>query len=156
MINKTEPKITKPHSPKVKKEDSPKAHLLERHIEGIGRRKTAVARVRISKGSGKVTVNSKEIGGYFQLPELREKALSSITNLKLGNPMNISIHVSGGGLKAQAEAIRHGLARALVIFDGDLKKRLRQFGFLTRDSRMVERKKFGLKKARRAPQWKKR
>ena len=156
MPNKPEHKTAKIHSPKVKKEDSPKVLSPDRHFEGVGRRKTAVARVRITKGSGKITVNDKEIESYFQLPELREKALASVTDLKLGNPVNISIRVSGGGLKAQAEAIRHGLARALVIFDEGLKKRLRQFGFLTRDSRMVERKKFGLKKARRAPQWKKR
>lgn len=156
MVNKLEPKTVKPHLSKAKKEDLSKTHLSDKHFEGVGRRKTAIARVRISKGHGKVMVNDKEIGNYFQLPELREKALSSLNDLKLGNPLNISVHVSGGGLKAQAEAIRHGLARALVIFDGDLKKRLRQFGFLTRDSRMVERKKFGLKKARRAPQWKKR
>ena len=156
MIKKPEHKVAKSHPLKIKKKDSLKIQLSDRHFEGIGRRKTAIARVRITKGSGKITVNDKEIGSYFQIPELREKALSSITELKVGNPVNISIRVSGGGLRAQAEAIRHGLARALAIFDEGLKKRLRQFGFLTRDSRMVERKKFGLKKARRAPQWKKR
>ena len=127
-----------------------------RYFEGVGRRKTAIARVRISAGHGKIAINQKDLSKYFSLPRLREAAVSPLNSLKLSNKFDINGKVVGGGIKAQAEAFRHGLSRALVIFDGDLKKRLRSFGFLTRDSRMVERKKYGLKKARRAPQWKKR
>jgi small subunit ribosomal protein S9 len=87
---------------------------------------------------------------------LRETALAPLNNLKLADKFDVTIKVVGGGIHAQAEAVRHGLARALVLSDAGLKKRLRGLGFLTRDPRMVERKKYGLKKARRAPQWQKR
>lgn len=125
-------------------------------FEGVGRRKTAVARVRIQSGAGKSEINGKEGASYFGLVELKEVALSPISELKVPEKFDITVKVIGGGVRAQAEAIRHGLSRALVDWNEDLKKRLRGLGFLTRDSRMVERKKYGLKKARRAPQWKKR
>ncbi len=136
---------------------SEKAPKFEgRYFEGVGRRKTSIARVRILSGHGGALVNKKKISDYFQLSELKETALSPLSHLKLADKFDISVHISGGGLKSQAEAIRHGLSRALVSSSADLKKRLRALGFLTRDSRAVERKKYGLKKARRAPQWKKR
>lgn len=138
-----------------KKVLKPKAVALK-FFEGVGRRKTAVARVRIEKGEGKSEVNGKDATSYFGLVELKEVALSPISELKIPKEFNITVKVGGGGVRAQAEAIRHGLSRALVDFNEDFKKRLRVLGFLTRDSRMVERKKYGLKKARRAPQWKKR
>ena len=141
MPKKDEPTIVKPH---------------ERYIEGIGRRKTAVARVRITKGHGAVLVNEKNVNDYFGIDRLRQAAVAPLQSMKIADKFDVSAKVSGGGIMAQAEAVRHGLARALVLPNSDFKKRLRNLGFLTRDPRMVERKKYGLKKARRAPQWKKR
>jgi len=126
-----------------------------RYIEGIGRRKTAVARVRISAGTGKMTVNGKEAKAYFVLPRLLMAALAPLKELQLTD-LDVMVHVGGGGINAQAEAIRHGLARAIIIQTPEWKPRLRAMGYVTRDSRMVERKKYGLRKARRAPQWAKR
>jgi small subunit ribosomal protein S9 len=126
-----------------------------RYVEGIGRRKTAIARVRLFKGDGKVFVEDRTLAEYFQVPRLRDAVLAPLTRLKIDN-FDVHAHVSGGGLNSQAEAIRLGISRALVDGDADLKKQLRALGFMTRDSRAVERKKPGLKKARRAPQWAKR
>lgn len=127
-----------------------------RYTEGVGRRKTATARVRIVKGKGVITVNGKTLAQYFSLPSLQEKAQSPLTEGKPPEGFDASVLVGGGGIHSQAEAVRHGLSRAIVEVFPDMKKRLRALGFLTRDSRMVERKKYGFKKARRAPQWKKR
>jgi small subunit ribosomal protein S9 len=127
-----------------------------RYTEATGRRKTAVARVRIFEGTGRVTVNDKDLKGYFTLPRLMAAAISPLVDLKLADSFDMTVHVSGGGIHAQAEAIRHGLSRAIVLKSPEWKPRLRAVGFMTRDSRMVERKKYGLKKARRAPQWAKR
>ncbi len=127
-----------------------------RYTEAVGRRKTAIARVRISAGKGAVTVNDKELKAYFVLPRHVMAALSPLTQLNLANNFDVTVHVSGGGINAQAEAIRHGLSRAIVLTDVAWKPRLRAMGYMTRDSRMVERKKYGLRKARRAPQWAKR
>ncbi|MEK9173536.1 MAG: 30S ribosomal protein S9 [Patescibacteria group bacterium] len=141
---------------KLHKEKTTGAKPISRYFEGIGRRKTAVARVRIWPGRGEVTVNNKKPTTYFSLDRLKNSALSPLTELKISDKLDVSVKIIGGGIKAQAEAFRHGLSRAIVNWDEDFKKRLRGLGFLTRDSRMVERKKYGLKKARRAPQWKKR
>lgn len=125
--------------------------------EGIGRRKTAMARVRLfTRGEKAVLVNDKPIQNYFLDNELDQIATSALRTMKSLDRFRIMIKVRGGGLHAQAEAIRHGSARALVLFNSDFRKRLRKAGFLTRDSRERERKKFGLKRARRAPQWSKR
>lgn len=126
-----------------------------RYTEAIGRRKTAIARVRISAGVGKVTVNGKEAKTYFVLPRLLAAAIAPLKELQLGD-LDVSVKISGGGTSAQAEAIRHGISRAIVMKTPEWKPRLRAMGYLTRDSRMVERKKYGLRKARRAPQWAKR
>jgi small subunit ribosomal protein S9 len=137
---------------------SPVVHKLKdsKYFEGVGRRKTAIARVRISAGKGGVSINGKTIEKYFVLVREREAALSPLSKLKLDGQFDVNVKVLGGGVRAQSESIRHGLARAIVLFDEEFKKLLRVLGFLTRDSRMVERKKYGMKKARRAPQWKKR
>jgi small subunit ribosomal protein S9 len=126
----------------------------ERYFEAVGRRKTSVARVRIGI-YGESTVNEKPLAQYFKIQRLRDMVTAPVTNLKLENP-HFSAKVAGGGPKGQAEAVRHGLSRAIILQNPEFKKRLRGLGFLTRDSRMVERKKYGLKKARRAPQWAKR
>ena len=141
--------------PTIKEEKAePKPHA--RYTEGIGRRKTAIARVRVTKGKGDAKVNDKAAKEYFFTSNLLNTALSPLAELKLSGDYDMEVHVKGGGINAQADAVRHGLARALVIIDEELRHRLHALGYLTRDPRMVERKKYGLKKARRAPQWKKR
>ncbi len=128
-----------------------------RYIEGIGRRKTAIARVRITPATkGSFTINDKDIKVYFDTNDLQAIAQSAITKTEIKDKFLITVKVSGGGIHAQAEAIRHGLSRALVIRDEDIKNTLKKLGFLKRDPRQVERKKFGLKKARKAPTWSKR
>jgi len=126
-----------------------------RYFEAVGRRKTAVARVRIMKGDGKVTANEKELGAYFPAAKLQNAVRSPLERLS-EKGWDVTLRLGGGGLKAQAEAARLGISRALVKINPEYKKQLRAFGFMTRDPRMVERKKYGLKKARRAPQWAKR
>jgi small subunit ribosomal protein S9 len=126
-----------------------------RYTEAVGRRKTAIARVRIMPGNGKMTVNGKDVKAYFTLPRLVQDARSPLEQLKL-TEYDVTVVVSGGGIHAQAGAVRLGISRAIIAKSPDWKPRLRTMGFLTRDSRMVERKKYGLNKARRAPQWAKR
>jgi small subunit ribosomal protein S9 len=130
-----------------------------KYSQGLGRRKTAVARVRIYKAeddeSGLIVVNERPLEKYFALANHQRTIRSPFERLNLKS-LRVTVKVAGGGISAQAEAIRHGISRALVEMDIDLRKKLKQYGFLTRDPRMVERKKYGLKKARKAPQWSKR
>lgn len=127
------------------------------YIEGIGRRKTASARVRISSSNKtNLTVNTKNGSDFFPSDILEATALESLTKSEIPDTFNISVHVRGGGVSAQAGAIRHGLARALIEFDPALRKTLKAEGFLKRDPRAKERRKFGLKKARKRAQWSKR
>jgi small subunit ribosomal protein S9 len=122
----------------------------------VGRRKRASARVRIGKGSGKITINGKdykEFLPYFQWQEIVTAPLKALAKEK---DLDVSAIVTGGGKKGQAVSVQLGLSRALVMWNEDFKKTLKTLGFLTRDPRVKERKKFGLKKARRAPQWSKR
>ena len=129
----------------------------DRYFEAIGRRKTAVARVRLyTKGDKEFIVNDQPYQKYFQTVADQESCVSSMKKMKCLDKFRITVRVQGGGHTAQAEAIRHGTARVLVDFNANFRKRLRKAGFLTRDPRMRERKKFGLKRARRAPQWAKR
>lgn len=140
--------------PPEKKE---KEDLSEHYWEAVGRRKTAVARVRFfTRGEKGIWVNDKTLADYFQYPNFQRTAAEAIDLMKSGDRFRVSVNVKGGGTHAQAEAVRHGTARVLVLFNPDFRKRLKRAGFLTRDPRMVERKKFGLKKARKAPQWAKR
>ncbi len=129
-----------------------------KYIQATGRRKTAVARVRIYPGSKKkgFLINDKKISEYFQILSHQEKILSPLKKAGLGEEFPITVVVKGGGISTQAEAIRHGLSQALVKLDQELRLTLKKAGYLARDPRMRERKKFGLKRARRAPQWKKR
>ena len=127
------------------------------YVEAVGRRKTAVARIRLTPASkSQFTVNQKPLEEYVQEVAYRNIALESLEKGSPGKSFAVSVLVHGGGPHAQAEAIRHGLARALVKMDSELRVNLKALGFLTRDSRMRERKKFGLKRARRARQWRKR
>lgn len=128
-----------------------------RYIEAVGRRKTATARVRITPSTkAAFTVNDKEMKEYFVTEELQMIAQEAMTKSEVGEKFNVSVHVIGGGIHGQAEAVRHGISRTLVMRDEELKNKLKKLGFLKRDSRQVERKKFGLKKARKAPTWSKR
>lgn len=128
----------------------------DKYIETTGRRKTSVARVRISKSTkNNFQINDKSLADYFPTKELQKIAEQAITESG-SEHFEVSAHIKGGGIHSQAEAMRHGLARALVIFDEDLKRKLKPLGLLKRDPRAKERRKFGLKKARKAPQWSKR
>lgn len=129
----------------------------DRYIETIGRRKTASARVRITPSAkSSLTVNGLDGDLYFKTDEQRRTAIEAITKGKPGAKFKITVRVTGGGLSGQAEAVRHGVARALIDHDGELRKKLKKAGFLKRDPRAKERRKFGLKKARKSPQWSKR
>jgi len=129
----------------------------EKYIEAIGRRKTSTARVRILESSKtSFIVNELDAKDYFKTEEQRNLIIDPITKGKPGSKWSIEVKVTGGGIHSQAEAIRHGLTRALVESDSELRGKLKTLGFLKRDSRSKERRKFGLKKARKAPQWSKR
>ena len=123
---------------------------------GTGRRKKSVARVRLVPGSGKVVINKREIENFFGLETLIVIVNQPLVLTATKDKFDVLVNVHGGGFTGQAGAIRHGIARALVKSDEALKPELKKAGFLTRDPRMVERKKAGLKKARRAPQFSKR
>lgn len=133
------------------------------YYEAVGRRKTSVARIRLettnpseSAESGNFIINDKKHTEYFSIPELIQICEAALRKIKSLNRFMVSVRVRGGGITSQAEAIRHGIARALVRFDANFRKKLKKSGYLTRDPRMRERKKYGLKRARRAPQWVKR
>lgn len=169
---------TKPKTPKIKEAlgavarkstAKPKVPLIaerketKRYFEAVGRRKRAVARVRVftanpkdSAVEGNFTVNDKNIKDYFTVPFLRELALESLNKLRAADHFRVSVKAQGGGINAQAEAIRLGIARALIKFDPNFRRKLKKSGLLRRDPREKERRKYGLKKARRAPQFSKR
>lgn len=123
---------------------------------GTGRRKSSVARVYLMPGTGKITVNKKDIDDYFGLETLKIIARQPLEATNTRDKYDAKITVRGGGFTGQAGAIRHGIARALLTVDEDFRPTLKKAGYLTRDPRMKERKKYGLKKARRAPQFSKR
>jgi small subunit ribosomal protein S9 len=143
---------------KIEKDDSEDNSKLkgDKYYEGIGRRKSAVARVRLYTKKKDITVNGRDYKNYFSILRHQKELESPFEKMNCPGKFGASIQVSGGGINAQAEAIRLGISRAMVGFNLDFKKRLRRAGYLTRDARKVERKKYGLKKARRAPQWSKR
>lgn len=123
---------------------------------GTGRRKTAVARVFVRDGSGKIVINGKELKDYFATPEQVQLVQQPLLVTSMGSKYDILINVQGGGLNGQAAACLHGISRALVQIDPDARTSLKSNGYLTRDSRMVERKKYGQKGARRRFQFSKR
>ena len=126
------------------------------YFYGTGRRKHSVARVRIYEGTGKVTINGRDIDDYFGLETLKLIVRQPFGVTDTADKFDIVCTVAGGGVTGQAGAIRHGLSRALLQFNPELRSALKKEGFLTRDPRMKERKKYGLKAARRAPQFSKR
>ena len=123
---------------------------------GTGRRKSSVARVRLYPGTGKVTINDRDIDDYFGLETLKVIVRQPLELTGTSEKLDVVCRVQGGGFTGQAGAIRHGIARALIEADPDLRPVLKKAGYLTRDPRMKERKKYGLKGARRAPQFSKR
>ncbi len=126
------------------------------YFYGTGRRKSSVARVRIYQGTGKITINERDIDDYFGLETLKVIVRQPLVLTENADKFDVVCRVSGGGVTGQAGAIRHGIARALLQADAELRPELKKAGFLTRDPRMKERKKYGLKGARRAPQFSKR
>jgi len=139
-----------------------KTKKIKKYLEAVGRRKTAIARVRLltikpfDGDEGKITVNEKFYKEYFPTLALQQIAEASLRRLKSLNRFEVVAKVRGGGIQAQAEAVRHGLARVLVLFNQDFRKKLKKAGYIKRDPRAKERRKYGLKKARKAPQWQKR
>ena len=123
---------------------------------GTGRRKKAIARVRLVPGNGTININKRSIDDYFGLDTLKLIVNQPLALTNTTEKFDVFVNVKGGGLSGQAGAIRHGIARALVVADAGYKAEIKKAGFLTRDPRMKERKKYGLKKARRAPQFSKR
>ena len=123
------------------------------YFYGTGRRKSSVARVRVYNGTGKITINDRDIDEYFGLETLKLIVRSPLAVAGVEDKFDIVVRVVGGGISGQAGAIRHGLSRALLQYDENLRPALKKAGFLTRDPRMKERKKYGLKAARRAPQF---
>ena len=126
------------------------------YFYGTGRRKSSVARVRVYQGTGKITINDRDIDDYFGLETLKLIVRQPLVLTNNNEKFDIVCRVAGGGVTGQAGAIRHGLSRALLQYDEALRPALKKAGFLTRDPRMKERKKYGLKAARRAPQFSKR
>ncbi len=127
-----------------------------RYVEAVGRRKTSVSRVRIfTSGKPGIIVNNKEYSLYFPA-YLQGVIQEPLKEIKLLNKIRVEAKIKGGGISSQAGALRHGIARGLEKINPDFRKPLKKLGFLKRDSRMKERRKFGLKKARKAPQWSKR
>ena len=148
-------KTKKPTKAKAVKEEKAPVKK-ERYFEAIGRRKESVARVRLYPKKSGYEINGKNLNEYFPISRLQGKVIEPLNKINPDEKFGVVAKVSGGGSTGQAEAVRLGVSRALVVFNSELRKKLRRFDLLTRDSRAVERKKFGLKKARRAPQWKKR
>ncbi len=155
-----ESKETLPREKKPMESTAVEEKAAEKYFSGVGRRKTAVATVRIfedgTEDEGKILVNGKTVGAYFPTVRLQNLLLDPIRAVGLENRFRVSVHVRGGGLSGQAGASGLGLARALVMANADHRPLLKAGKFLTRDARKVERKKPGLNKARRAPQWSKR
>ena len=128
----------------------------QQYFYGTGRRKSSVARVRVYPGSGNITINGRNIDDYFGLDTLKLIVRQPLALTETAEQFDVVCTVAGGGVTGQAGAIRHGLSRALLLFNPELRPVLKKAGFLTRDPRMKERKKYGLKAARRAPQFSKR
>ncbi len=130
--------------------------MAEQYYEGIGRRKSSTARVRIMSGSGEIVVNEKPIADYFTRAGDVQAIVGPLETVGRKSSINVSVLVKGGGITGQTDAVKLGIARALLKMDPDLKPALRKSGFLTRDPREKERKKPGLKRARKAPTYTKR
>ena len=150
-------KTIKKEEKKVKEEKTTKQG---KYFYAVGRRKTAIARVKLfladASAQNNLVMNGRKFEEYFPISRMRDSAKAPLSQAGEGIRFNVEANVSGGGIRAQADAIKLGVARAMVVFNSELKKSLKGKGYLTRDPREVERKKPGLKKARKSPQWAKR
>lgn len=154
----------KPHAPKAEEQVPVEQAVVKptlkpvhgKNFYAVGRRKTAVAQVLLSTGNGTITVNQLPLEGYFQTADLQHIVRQPLVAIGVDKNINIKGKVHGGGIHAQAESMRHGIARALTQMDPESRRTVKKQGFLTRDPRVKERKKPGLKRARRAPQFSKR
>ncbi len=145
---------TKKIVPKKEKEAVPEEK--EKYFYGLGRRKTAIAQVRLYPKRKTIVINGKDHHDYFPTKRAQLVMEAPFKKMKIAEYFGGEVKVSGGGVSAQVEAVRHGISKALLGFNPEFKRRLKRAGYLTRDPRMVERKKYGLKKARKAPTWGKR
>ena len=160
VVKKAPARVARPAAKKAEKEDKETPAVIDIKAEGmiraLGRRKEAVAQVRVIPGTGKIVVNGRAVSAYFTVPELLHIVTSAQKAVGKDTAIDISVLVKGGGIRGQAEAIRLGIARAMVLTDETFRPTLRKMGYMTRDARVKERKKYGLKSARRAPQFSKR
>ena len=173
-IHKSAAKLHPAHhaarKPRVIKESAkPEAAIMEPEVKpvapkiphgksyhAVGRRKTAVAQILLTQGTGEIKINQLPFEGYFQTADLQQIVTHPLRQLGLEKQMNVKAKIHGGGIHAQAESLRHAISRALIAFNPESRRTLKKLGFLTRDPRVKERKKPGLKRARRAPQFSKR
>ena len=156
-VEKVEEVAEKPAKKTTAKKTTKKAEKSSaQEFLGTGKRKSSVARVRLSVGTGKFTINDRDIKEYFDLETLIYIAKQPLTLTEYAENVDVRVNVYGGGTAGQAGAIRHGLTKALLEFKPELRPTLKKAGFITRDARIKERKKYGLKKARKAPQFSKR
>ena len=153
---KTEKAPAKTPAKKTTKTAKKATKAAVKEFLGTGKRKTSVARVRLTVGTGKIEVNGKDIKEYFVLESLIGDAKQPLVLTELANSVDIKANIYGGGIAGQAGALRHGITKALIEFKPELRPELKKAGFVTRDARKKERKKYGLKKARKAPQFSKR
>ena len=153
--NTAEKKVAEKKAP-AKKTTKKVAKSAVQEFLGTGKRKTSVARVRLTTGTGNITVNGKDVKEYFVLESLIKIVKQPLELTELTNSVDIRANIYGGGVAGQAGALRHGITKALIEFKAELRPELKKAGFVTRDARKKERKKYGLKKARRAPQFSKR
>ncbi len=168
MATETKKKTTtRAAAPRARKTATEKAKVAEaapeivmtkdNYVPAVGRRKTAIARVRLVKsGKGMVRVNNKALATYFPTAELQDIVMSPLKTVGMEQTYDVSVVAQGGGVHSQAEAVRLGISRALLKIDAEMRKSLKKLGYLTRDPRAKERKKPGLRRARRSPQWSKR
>ena len=156
-VKRTLVRATRPAAKKVEREAAPVIDMkTEGMLKTLGRRKEAVAQVRVLPGTGKIVINGRAVADYFTVPELLHIVTSAQKAVGQDAAIDISVLVKGGGIRGQADAVRLGIARALILMNEANRPTLRKMGYLTRDARVKERKKYGLKSARRAPQFSKR
>lgn len=147
---------TKTTAPKEEKEVKASTPSKGKFYYACGKRKTSIARVKMYQGAGEITINERQVNEYFPVKTLVGTLKTPLTLTGTAKSFDIKVMVKGGGISSQAEAVRHGIARALIVYDPMNKPTLKKAGLLTRDSRIKERKKFGLKRARKGPQFSKR
>ena len=136
---------------------TPKTPTTHKYFEAVGRRKTAIARVRLHPAAKtSYDINGKSLETYFPVKEMQMNVTDPFTGGKAAEKFHVTVKLSGGGISAQSEALRHGISRALLVYDIQLRGKLKKLGYLKRDPRAKERRKFGFKKARKSPQWSKR